>query len=74
MASASQVPPRPSTGSALTTSSVQVASAGQAGTTIINNNTTNNSKTGGGGQGTQGTPNIPSAFDDVFTTLFGRVA
>jgi lysozyme len=75
VASASQVPPRPSTGSALTTSSVQVASAGQAGTTIINNNTTNNnSKTGGGGQGTQGTPNIPSAFDDVFTTLFGRVA
>jgi hypothetical protein len=64
----------PSTGPTLTTASVQVASAGQAGTTIINNNTTNNSKTGGGGQGTQGTPNIPSAFDDVFTTLFSRVA
>jgi len=64
----------PSTGSTLTTASMEVASAGQAGTTIINNNTTNNnSKTGGGGQGTQGTPNIPSAFDDVFTTLFGRV-
>ena len=74
MASATQIPPRPSTGNALTSASVQVASAGQAGgTTVINNNTTNNNKTGGG-QGTQGTPNIPSVFDDVFTTLFGRVA
>lgn len=74
MASASQIPPKPSTGSALTTASVQVASASQAGgTTVINNNTTNNNKTGGG-QGSQGTPNIPSAFDDAFNMLFGRIA
>jgi flagellar protein FlgJ len=73
MALASPVTPRPSTGSALTTASVQVASASQAGTTVINNNTTNNTKSGGAGQGTQSTPNIPSAFDDVFNTLFGRV-
>jgi len=64
----------PSTGPTLTTASVQVASAGQAGgTTVINNNTTNNNKTGGG-QGSQGTPNIPSAFDDAFNMLFGRIA
>lgn len=74
MASATQIPPRPSTGNALTSASVQVASASQAGgTTVINNNTTNNNKTGGG-QGTQGTPNIPSVFDDAFNMLFGRVA
>jgi flagellum-specific peptidoglycan hydrolase FlgJ len=74
MASATQIPPRPSTGNALTSASVQVASAGQAGgTTVINNNTTNNNKTGGG-QGSQGTPNIPSAFDDAFNMLFGRIA
>jgi len=74
MASASQIPPKPSTGSALTTASVQVASASQAGgITVINNNTTNNNKTGGG-QGSQGTPNIPSAFDDAFNMLFGRIA
>ena len=71
---ASQVPTSPSTGTALTAASVQVASASQAGTTVINNNTTNNTKSGGAGQGTQSTPNIPSAFDDVFNTLFARIS
>ena len=73
LASASQIPPTPSTGSALVTTSTQVASAsGQGGPTIVNNNTTNNTMASAG-QKPQGTSTIPSAFDDVFIALLGRV-
>jgi flagellum-specific peptidoglycan hydrolase FlgJ len=65
--------PTPSTGSALVTTSTQVASAsGQGGPTIVNNNTTNNTMASAG-QKSQGTSTIPSAFDDVFIALLGRV-
>tara|TARA_R110000868_G_scaffold408019_1_gene690129 strand:- start:60 stop:1973 length:1914 start_codon:yes stop_codon:yes gene_type:complete len=65
--------PTPSTGSALSSTSTQVASAsGQGGPTIVNNNTTNNTMASAG-QKPQGTSTIPSAFDDVFIALLGRV-
>jgi flagellum-specific peptidoglycan hydrolase FlgJ len=65
--------PTPSTGSALSSTSTQVASAsGQGGPTIVNNNTTNNTMASAG-QKSQGTSTIPSAFDDVFIALLGRV-
>lgn len=40
----------------------------------IINNITNNNVASGGGQSNQGTPNIPSAFDDAFNKLFARIS